>query len=402
MAEDTLVYLDWAATAPLCVEAAEAMQPYMVPGLDNLAVGANANSLHSSGRRAFAALEDARARIARSLGARRPDEIIFTSGATEANNAALFGMVAACKEQAVQQGKKGFVPHIITTLIEHDAVLACARMLQAQGCEVTYLRPTRQGFVTPEALTEALQDNTAVVSVQLANNEMGAVQPIAELAALAHARGALFHTDAVQALGKIPVSVEALGVDALSLSAHKVGGPKGVGLLCLRARTPFVPFLVGGGQEFGKRSGTQNVCGAAGFAAAVQAACSTQEAEATRLRGLQEYLCSQLAQMGGVLLTVDPRAQAGAYLPHIVNVCVSGKESETMILRFDRQGIQLSGGSACSSQSLEPSHVLSALGIQRSQAQGSLRISMGRDTTEQDIDFFLDAFKAGFSWKAGT
>ncbi|MEF9841398.1 MAG: aminotransferase class V-fold PLP-dependent enzyme, partial [Raoultibacter sp.] len=201
-------------------------------------------------------------------------EIIFTSGATEADNAVLFGVVSACVKRAKQQGKRDFVPHVITTTFEHDAVLAPLKVMEARGVEVTRLAPTRQGFIEPQSLQEALRDNTVLVSIMAVNNEIGTIQPLQELAHLAHEAGALFHSDMVQALGKMPVDVRALDIDAASFSAHKICGPKGVGALYMRNKTLFEPFLLGGGQEAGRRSGTQNVCGAVGFAAACKLACS--------------------------------------------------------------------------------------------------------------------------------
>ena len=388
------VYLDWAATAPLCEESAEAMAPYLVPGLENLAVGGNANSLYSVGRKAFAALEGARESLAQDLHAGRPDEVVFTSGATEANNAALRGIVSACEKRARQQGRRGFVPHIVVSAIEHDAVLETARALKAQGCELTVLSPDKDGFIDPGSFADALQDNTVLASVQTANNEVGTVQAISELASLAHGAGVLFHTDGVQALGKAPFDLAGSGVDAASFSAHKVGGPKGVGALYLKAGTPFDACLTGGGQEGGKRSGTQNVCGAVGFAAACQAACGRQGEEARRLMGLRDRLYEGLAAFGCVSPSVAVPAGSLGFLPHIVNVCVKGFESETLILRLDRAGFAVSGGSACSSHSLDPSHVLSAIGIPREQAYGSLRMSLGLYTTQDDIDAFLEAFRS--------
>lgn len=388
-----VVYLDWAATAPLSEEAAHAMAPYLAFGPANLQVGGNANSLHAPGRAAFGALEEARSSIMRDLGARRPDEIVFTSGATEADNAALLGIVSACAKRARQQGKKGFTPHVITSAIEHDAILAAANVLESRGCEVTYLKPDSQGFVEVRSLEAALQENTVLVSIHAANNEIGSLQPIAELAAVTHAAGAYFHTDAVQALGKVPLNLTELTVDTASFSAHKVGGPKGVGALYLRTGTPFDAFLVGGGQEFGKRSGTQNVCGAAGFAAACKEACLNQEDEAHRLRALRDMLYEKLIAFSRVQATVEVEAGSFDYAPHVVSVCVDGFESETLILRLDMKGIAVSGGSACSSHSLEPSHVLKALGINDDLALGSLRISMGYATRQEDIDAFLCAFE---------
>lgn len=396
-----LVYLDWAATAPLCEEAAAAMAPYLTPGVENLRAGANANSLHTPGRDAFAALERARADVARAVGARRPDEVVFASGATEADNAALFGLVEAAVKARRLAGCKDFTPHVVTTSFEHDAVLAAARALKARGAEVTFVDPDRQGFVGPEAVRAAIRPNTVLVSVMAANNEVGTVQPVAELAEAAHAGGALFHSDMVQLLGKAPVRVQEWGVDAASFSAHKVCGPKGVGALYLRARTPFSAWMVGGGQEAGRRSGTQNVCGAVGFAAACRAACGEgQAAEAARQRGLRDGLYAALAQRAGVHATVQVPAGSERHLPNIVNVTVDGMESETLILRLDMQGVCVSGGSACSSRDLGPSHVLRALGIDADTALGSLRVSLGRYTEEADMAAFLAAFDRALSWEA--
>ncbi|MRX83205.1 cysteine desulfurase family protein [Eggerthella guodeyinii] len=397
MPED-YVYLDYAATAPLCEEAAAAMAPYFVPGRANLAVGGNANSLHASGRAAFAALEDARKSIARDLGARRPDEIVFTGGATEADDAALLGIAQAAADERRRRGAGAFAPHVVVTAVEHDAVLAPAKRLEAQGFRVTRLVPDRQGFVEVRALEAALDDDVVLVSVQAANSEVGSIQPIAELARVAHAAGALFHTDAVQALGKVPVNLQELDVDAASFSAHKVGGPKGVGALYLRARTPFQAYAIGGGQESGRRSGTQNVAGIVGFAAAVRATCAMQEDEAARLRALRDKLYAQLGAFDAVEATVDVEPGSRDFLPNVVHVLVDGLESETLILRFDMQGFGVSGGSACSSHSLEPSHVLRALGIDADRAHGALRISLGRYTTEADVDAFVAATAKTLAW----
>lgn len=383
------VYLDYAATAPLCEEAADAMAPYMIAGRQNLLVGGNANSLHSPGRKAFEDMESYRRVLAKSLGARRPDEVIMTSGATEADNAALFGLAAAEVDKRKHAGKGNFAPHVVTTAIEHDAVLSPAKRLEAQGYRVTYLQPNKEGFIEVSALESALDADTVLVSVQMANSEVGSIQPIAELAKAAHRAGALFHTDAVQALGKIEVNLEKLGVDAASFSAHKIGGPKGVGVLYLRARTPFSSYMLGGGQETARRSGTQNVCGMAGFAAAAQVSAVSVATENARLMKLRDKLYAGLSQMRGVRATVDVAEGDNRFLPNIVHVLVNGLESETLILRLDTKGFGVSGGSACSSHSLEPSHVLRSMGIESKRAHGALRISMGRYTTEEDIDAFL-------------
>lgn len=396
---ETYVYLDWAATAPLCEEAAAAMEPYLHSGRANLALGGNANSLHGPGRAAFAALEDARRSLARDLGASRPDEIVLTSGATEADDMAVLGIAQAAAAERRRAGAGStFQPHFITSAVEHDAVLAPAKRLEALGFRVTRLRPNRQGFVEVRALEEALDGDTVLVSVQAANSEVGSIQPVAELARVAHAAGALFHTDAVQALGKVPLNVTELGVDAASFSAHKVGGPKGVGALYLKARTPFEPQALGGGQESGRRSGTQNVCGAAGFAAACHAACAAQEAEAARQRALRDRLYASLFAVEGLEATVEVEPGSEDFLPNIVHVLAEGLESETLVLRFDMKGFGVAGGSACASHSLEPSHVLRALGVDADRAQGALRLSMGRGTTEADIDAFLAAVPSVLSW----
>lgn len=387
-------YLDYAATSPLCEEAACAMAPYFVAGLDNAVASANANSLHTPGRNAFNALEQARRDIARSIGAKKPDELIFTSGATEADNLALFGLARAACENRSKRGSAVASPRVVCSAIEHDAVLNPAKRLQHDRFDVVFVRPTRQGFITAEALEQALTPDTVLVSVQTANAEVGTIQPIAELAACAHAAGALFHTDATQALGKIPFDVVQLDVDAASFSSHKVYGPKGIGALYVRARTPLIAQMLGGGQESARRSGTQNVAGAVGFAAAVRASCDAMEAESQRLMALRDRLCARCHGIEGVHPTVAYEQAGDTCMPSIVHLLVDGFESETLILRLDAAGFAVSGGSACASHSLDPSHVLLAMGISRSSALGALRISFGRYTTEDEIDAFADALEA--------
>ena len=382
------IYLDYAATAPLCAEAAGAMAPFQVPGPANLAVNANANALYGVGRAAFDLLESAR----------RPDEIVFTSGATEADDAAVLGLVQAAAEQRRLAGQKDRPLHVVTSAIEHDAVLAPCRRLEAEGVLVTYLRPNRQGFIEASSLAEALTDDTVLVSVQAANSEVGAIQPIRELAALAHERGALFHTDAVQALGKMPLNLQELGVDAASFSAHKIGGPKGVGALYLKARTPFAPYLLGGGQESGRRSGTQNVAGVTGFVAALEAAQEAEPEESARLRALRDRLYAAMGSIGGIQPTVEVDAGSEDFLPNLVHGLADEWESETMVLRFDQLGICVAGGSACSSHSLEPSHVLRAMGVTGDTSYNALRISMGRYTTDADIAAFEKALNKVLNW----
>ena len=388
------VYLDYAATAPLCEEAASAFAQFMQSGSAGIAAGgANANSLHSPGRLAFTRMEQARRDIAQNLHASRPSEIVFTSGATESDNAALFGLVHACQQQ---QKKRGIhrAGHVIVSSIEHDAVLAPARRLEKEGVSVTYLPVTSDGFITKEALQGALRNDTLLVSVMMANSEVGSIQPIARLANIAHSHGVLFHTDATQALGKIPVDLAQLGVDAASFSGHKIGSVKGSGVLYLRARTPFEAYVLGGGQEEGRRSGTQNVAAACAFAAACGAVVENQEQEQKRLRLLRDELYEQLLELTCVSSAVSVTQNSEAYLPNIVHVLVSGFESETLIIRLDEAGFGVSGGSACSSHSLNISHVLKAMGVPQKKAQGALRISFGRYTTREEINAFVQAFKA--------
>lgn len=384
------VYLDYAATAPLCEEAAAALAPYVQPGLGSLWPDANANTLYDPGRAAFSALEDARATVAKAVGA-RPDEIIFTSCSSEADNAAIFG-IAPAAEEARHLRAKGRTPQVVVSILEHDAVYLPAKRLGKWGFRVDVLPVGKDGRVTPEVLQAACAPDVVLVSVQAANGEIGTVQPVAELARLAHAAGALFHTDATQALGKVPLDLHALGVDAASFSAHKVGGAKGVGFLYLKAHTPFSPIILGGGQEAGRRSGTQNVAGAVACAAAVKAAAEKQAAEAARLTALRDKLFAALCAYPQVHPTVEVPAGSAEFLPNIVNLHVDGFEGPTMVLRFNNEGFCVSGGSACSSGSLDPSRALTALGIRRDAALGELRISMGRYTTEAEVDAFIAAF----------
>ena len=389
---ENYTYLDWAATAPLCKEALEAMKPFLIPGEGNIALGMNANSLHSPGRASFEALELARREIARCIGAKRPNDVIITSGATDADNMAVLGIAraAAFARHLVPGSERP--PRFVTSGIEHDAVLSCAKQLKREGFDVVYVRADRQGFVHPEALVDALDDRTVLVSIQAANSEVGSIQPIKELCTVAHEAGALMHTDAVQAFGKLPLFVSELNVDAASFAGHKIGGPKGVGALYLKSRTPFEPLMLGGGQEDTRRSGTQNVCGAVGFSAACTATLSRMENEIARERELRDSLYSTLSKIPGVTATVRVAENDCNYLPNIVHVLVDGLESETMILKLDKAGFGVSGGSACSSHSLEPSHVLKQIGVPESKAFCALRISFGHLTTKEQLDAFVQAF----------
>ena len=393
------LYFDYAATAPMVPEALAAMEPYLTAGPGSILGNANPNSLSRPGREAFKALEGARRSLASSLGAARPDEIIFTSGATEADNAAMEGIARAAFEERARKMSGTFIPHVITSQIEHKAVLKPARRLASQGFEVTYLRPDRDGFISVSALEEALRPETVLVSIQLANSEVGSIQAIRQLAATAHRSGALFHTDAGQGLGKMPVHLREMDVDAASFSAHKIGGPYGVGALYLKRRCPFTPFILGGGQEGGRRCGTQNVCGAMGFAAAASVATADVEAESARLRQIRDRLYERLSALDRIQSAVECPVGSQDFLPNVVCVLLEGIESQTAVLRFDALGFAVSGGSACSSSSLKPSHVLSACGLGADEAQTELRISFGRFTDMEQAEALLEAVPKVLDWK---
>ena len=388
-AED-YVYLDWAATAPLCEEAARAMAPFLVPGRVNVALGANANSLHSPGRAAFAALEDARRSLARDLHAARASEIVLTSGATEADNAAVLGLARAAVDARRQAGRAAAVPHVVTTAVEHEAVLEPVRVLERAGYRVTRLAPDARGFVQAGALADAVDGDTVLVSVQMANSEVGSIQPVADLAQIAHEAGALFHTDATQALGKMPVDLAALGVDAASFSAHKVGGPKGVGALYLRARTPFSAQLLGGGQEQNYRSGTEALPAIAAFGAACAAAYPTRMADLRHQAALRDTLRQNIAQLPGWQLL------GAAEAPQIISCALPGVPSQNIINLLQDHDCYVSAGSACSKG--HRSHVLQACGLPPAVIDSSIRISLSRFTTEAEAAQLLAAMQAATAY----
>ncbi|GAB4274614.1 MAG: cysteine desulfurase NifS [Coriobacteriia bacterium] len=365
------VYLDYAATTPVDARVLDAMTPFHSEEF------ANPNSLHTPGRSAFSAMERARTALAETLGAGEPSEIVFTGCGTEADNAAIRGIAGSSEKR-----------HVIVSAYEHHAVLDPAQSLRKVGFEVTLLPVGTDGTVHPEVLAEHVRKDTAFVSIMHVNNELGTVNPIADLAAVAHEAGALFHTDASQSLGKTAVDLGASGVDAATLSAHKVYGPKGVGALYLRKGTPFSPILLGGGQESRRRSGTQNVAGIVGFATAARIAVDQLPDESERLESLRDRLISGVREtVSGVTFNcVD-----SPHVPGIVSMLIDGVEGESVLLHLDAEGFAVSTGSACSSASLEPSHVLAAIGVPKERAHGSLRVSMGRFTTEEDIEGFLAA-----------
>lgn len=371
---DGVTYLDYSATTPVDPRVVDAMLPYLTEQFGN------PNSLYRLGREAHAALEDARERIARSIDAAASSEIVFLGCGTESDNAAIIGIATA---NGRDRG------HIVVSAFEHHAVLEPAHALAKRGFEVTELKPRSDGTVYPEDLAAVLRDDTVLVSIMHGNNEIGSIQPIAELAQAAHERGALFHSDAAQTLGKVDIDVRALGVDAMSFSGHKIYAPKGVGVLYLKRGTPFAPQMLGGGQESRRRSGTQNVAGAVAFARALEIMDEERPTEGPRLAALRDRLVELVStRIEHVRLTAGEAPQR---LPHIANLVIPGCEGEAMLLHLDAAGFAVSTGSACSSGSLKPSHVLLAIGVPQELAHGSLRVSLGRWTTEADIEAFVDA-----------
>ena len=366
------IYLDYAATTPVHPEVVKAMLPYFSD------VFGNPSAIYSYGQEAAAALEEARAKVAGLIGS-RSEEIVFTSGGTEADNIALIGVANAMRSRG---------NHIITTAIEHDAIIETAKFLEKNGFELTYLGVDDQGIVDPDAVRRAITDKTILVSVMLANNELGTIQPLAEISRITRQAGVYLHTDAVQAVGRIPVNVDDLGVDLLSMSAHKLYGPKGVGALYIRKGVRMDPITHGGGQERARRSGTQNVAGIVGLSRAIELAGQEMAAEAERLAPLRDRLIQ------GILAGIDHSYLNGhpvKRLPNNANLSFDYVEGESMCLNLDLKGICVSTGSACSSSNLEPSHVLLAMGVPSQLAHGSLRFTLGKWTEPADIDRVLEA-----------
>jgi len=365
------IYLDYAATTPADPQVLAAMEPYFFEKFGN------ASSLHAYGQEAKKALEDSRQALAEFINA-RPEEIVFTSGGTESDNSALLGVAYALE-------KKG--NHIITSAIEHHAITEPAKFLEKKGFKVTYLAVDKDGLLSPDELKKALTDKTILISIMHANNEIGTIQPIAQLAKIAKEKEIYFHTDTVQTVGHIPVDVEKLNVDLLSLSAHKFYGPKGVGALYIRKGTRLETFMRGGDQERGRRASTHNVSGIVGLAKAVELCRKNMESEAKFQSAMRDRLIKEIpARIPEVRLNGHPRIR----LPNNVNFSIKYIEGESMLLSLDMLGIACSTGSACTSSSLEPSHVLLAIGLDHATAHGSLRITLGRWTTEADIDYLLE------------
>ena len=364
---ETRIYLDNAATTAISDNVLEAMMPWLKEGYGN------ASSVYSLGRKSAIALNKARAQCAEILGCDSRD-IFFTSGGTESDDQAVF----SAAETALAKGKR----HIITSAIEHHAVLEPLKYLEKQGFDVTYLPVHENGIVRVSDFEAALTDDTGFVTVMAANNEIGTVQPIAEIGGICRERGITFHTDAVQAFGNIPINVREQNVDMLSLSGHKIHAMKGVGLLYVREPASLRPFVRGGAQQSGKRAGTENIAGIAGLAEAMRAAAENISGKNGKLLPMREKLIAELSKISGARLNGDREKR----LASNVNFSFIGIEGEALILRLDLLGIAVSSGSACTSGSLDPSHVLTALGLTKDEARSSVRITMSDLTTEAEID----------------
>lgn len=370
------IYLDHTATTPLDDRVFEAMRPYFTGTFGN------ASSVHSFGREAKMALEKSRERIAKAIGA-QSGEVFFTSGGTESDNFAIRGVASA-------ERKKG-KSHIITAAAEHHAVIEPCEMLREEGFDVTILPVDTSGTIFPEQLRDAVTDKTCLLSIMHANNEVGTISPIKEIAAIARARGAVVHTDAVQSLGKIPLDVNELGVDLMTISAHKLYGPKGIGALYIRRGVEIDALLFGGGQERGRRPGTENVPLAVGFAKAVELAIAEMPTEMERLKRLRDHLQSQITNhFPAAIINGHPTER----LPNILSISFDSSkmelEGEMLVMNMDLRGVAVSSGSACTSGSIQPSHVLLAMGRDVKTAKATLRFAFGKSNTIEDVDSVLE------------
>ena len=364
-----MIYLDNAATTAVRPEVLEAMLPWFTEHYGN------PSSIHTAGREAKVAVEAARKQVAAAIGA-QPQEVYFTGCGSESDNWAIRGLADVAKGR-----------HLITSAIEHHAVLHPAEFLEKKGYDVTYLTVDEFGRVDPQAVKDAIREDTFLITIMTANNEIGTIQPIAEIGAIAKAAGVPFHTDAVQAVGAIPVDVKAMNVDMLSMSAHKFNGPKGVGALYIRKGLRVSPFMLGGAQEHKKRAGTENLASIVGMGKAIEIAVAEMEEHGKALSRLRDKL------IAGVLKTI-PDVRLNGHptdrLPNNFNMCFRYIEGESLLMRLDLAGIEGSSGSACTSGSLDPSHVLLAIGLPHEIAHGSLRLTLGLDTTEEHIDYVLE------------
>lgn len=365
-----MIYVDNAATTPVSESALKAMLPYFSQEFGN------PSSLYKAGRRAKKALETARETVAECLNA-RPDEIFFTSGGSESDNWAI--------KMSAKKGKENGTTHLITTEFEHHAVLHSIDSLKKEGFSSTMLSVHKNGIVQPDEVQAALRPDTALVTIMTANNEIGTIQPIAQIGAICRAAGVLFHTDAVQAAGILPLDVQAMNVDLLSLSAHKFHGPKGVGVLYIRKGSGISSMLDGGAQERGMRAGTENVAGIVGLAAALKESCEKQKENASRLSRLRDQLIEGALKIPGSYLNGDPVQR----LPGNVNLSFENVEAQSLLLLLDQNGICASAGSACTAGSLEPSHVLRSIGLPPKLARGSLRLTLSYQNTEEEVNEIL-------------
>lgn len=370
---DGTIYLDHAATTPTDPQVIGRMLPYFAEYFGN------PSSVYGLGRRSLEAIDEAHETVARILG-RRPTEIVFTGGGSEADNLAIKGVAYAKRRRG---------DHIITSAIEHHAILHTCQQLEREGYRVTYIPVDQDGRVDPASVASAITSETALVTIMLANNEIGTIQPIAEIGRICRERGVPLHTDAVQAGGILDLDVTSLGVDMLSLSAHKFYGPKGVGMLFIRQGTRLQPQILGGSQERNRRAGTENVPGIVGAAYALQLAVLQRATETPRLIGLRDQLIAGVQEIPGARLT----GHSTERLPNSASFVIEGIEGETLLLNLDLAGIAASAGSACSSGDIEPSHVLTAMGYSAADARGALRLTLGRSVTEEDIHLTLQRLR---------
>jgi cysteine desulfurase len=367
------IYLDNAATTPLNPEVFEVMKPYFTEEFGN------PSSIHETGHKVKTAIMHSREQVAEVLHC-RPNEIIFTSGGTESDNLALKGVAEA-------NNWKG---HIVISTIEHHAIEHTAKYLESRGLEVSFVKVDEKGMINPDDVIRELRDDTILVSIIYANNEIGTIEPISEIGKEVQKRGILMHTDAVQTGGVLSLNVDKLHVDMLSLSGHKFYGPKGVGILYIKNKTEIIAQQIGGGQEFKKRASTESVPSIIGFADALTRADKTREKESKRLTELRDWAIQKIQnEIGGVVVAGHEQNR----LPNNISLCFSGLEGEALVMRLSEQGFDTSSGSACTSGNLDPSHVLIACGIDAKTALGSLRVSMGKSTTKEDLELFIDTLK---------
>ena len=374
MEEKRQVYLDYSATTPVKQEVLESMVPYFTDFYGN------PSSLYTAGQQSKDAIMTAREQVAALIGA-EPSEVFFTSSGTEADNWAVIG-------GAMWKKAKG--RHIITTVVEHHAILHSGEFLQKEGYDVTYLPVDEQGLVSTDDLKNAIREDTTLVSIMFANNEIGTIQPIAELAAICKEKSIVFHTDAVQALGNVAIDVKALGVDLMSMSGHKIYGPKGIGALYIRKGISLPGYMHGGGQEAKKRAGTENLTGIVGFGKAAELAEKNLETHITKLSELRDYF---LERVTAEIPDLRINGSLEKRLPGNINITFKYIEGEAILLMLDMKGVAVSTGSACSSASLSPSHVLEAIGVPVEEIHGSVRFTIGDFTTKEDLDYTVDALK---------